>query len=82
MSASHLERFILPDDTVQTFHTAKVWPDIKPIAGPHDPVLWTATSYCPTIEQRMELLGVDEQRAHDNLAACQRRVAAARATVQ
>ncbi|MEM9492354.1 MAG: hypothetical protein AAGC55_24625 [Myxococcota bacterium] len=79
VSASHIERIITADGTVRTEHTAKVWSDIRPIAGPDEPILWTATTFCPTIEQRMDLLGVDEQRAHDDLAACQRRVVAARA---
>ncbi|MEM9492421.1 MAG: hypothetical protein AAGC55_24960 [Myxococcota bacterium] len=82
VSASHSERIASPDGTVRTFHTAKVWTDIEPISRPDNPILWTATTYCPTVEQRMELLGVDEQRARDNLANCQHRVAEARATAQ
>ncbi|MEM9493776.1 MAG: protein kinase, partial [Myxococcota bacterium] len=78
VSTSHIERITAPDGTVRTEHTAKVWTDIRPIAGPDDPILWTATTYCPTVKQRMDLLGVDEPRARENLAACQRRVAAAR----
>ncbi|MEM9491900.1 MAG: hypothetical protein AAGC55_22330, partial [Myxococcota bacterium] len=79
VSTSHSERVVSPDGTVRSFHTAKVWTDLKPISGPDDPILWTATTLCPTVEQRIELLGVDEQNARDNLTACQRRVAAARA---
>ncbi|MEM9490847.1 MAG: protein kinase, partial [Myxococcota bacterium] len=78
-SASHTERIIDPDGTVRTEHTAKVWTDIKSISGPDDPVLWTATTFCPTIEQRMDLLGVTETQAEANFARCQRRVAEAQA---
>ncbi|MEM9489050.1 MAG: hypothetical protein AAGC55_07895, partial [Myxococcota bacterium] len=78
-AVSHVERVTAPDGTARTFHTVKVWTNLRPIAGPDDPILWTATTFCPTVAQRMDLLGVDEQRAHDDLAACRRRVAAARA---
>ncbi|MEM9491789.1 MAG: hypothetical protein AAGC55_21770 [Myxococcota bacterium] len=65
-----------------TFHTAKVWSDLKPISGLGEAILWTATTFCPTVAQRMDRLGVDEQGARDDLAACQRRVAAARPRVE
>ncbi|MEM9491763.1 MAG: protein kinase, partial [Myxococcota bacterium] len=78
VSASHIERVTNADGTVRTEHTAKVWTDPRPISGLDDSVLWTATTYCPTVEQRMDLLGVDAWRARENLATCRRRVAAAR----
>ncbi|MEM9491077.1 MAG: protein kinase, partial [Myxococcota bacterium] len=78
VSAAHVERVTAPDGTSRVEHSAKVWTDIKPISSPDDPILWTATTFCPTVQQRMALLGVDEQQARDNLKACQRRVARAK----
>ena len=57
---------------------ATVWPSIEPIAGPKDRELWLATTYCPTIEQRRELLGVSSKLAHEQLSQCRARVLAAR----
>ncbi len=56
---------------------ATVWPRFQPITGPDDPVLWTATRYCPPVELRMELLAVSAEEAERQFARCQARVAAA-----
>jgi WD40 repeat protein/serine/threonine protein kinase len=62
-------------------NTVWMWPAIEPLAGFDDPALWLATSYCPPIELRLELLGVPEHIARRDFDDCQRRVAEARATV-
>ncbi len=51
-----------------------VWPRFQPITGLDDPQLWLATRYCPPVELRMELFGVSEEAAKEQLAACQARV--------
>ncbi|MEM9490684.1 MAG: protein kinase, partial [Myxococcota bacterium] len=79
VSASHGERITTPTGAVEVEHTVKVWTDLRPLSGPDDSALWTATTFCPTVEQRMDLLDASEERARQALAACQRRVAAARA---
>ena len=61
---------------------ATVWPHFERFTGLDDPALWTATSYCPPIERRVELLGVSQSMAKEQLQDCQTRVAAARQTVQ
>ncbi len=55
----------------------QIWRDLRPIAL-DDPRLWTATDYCPPVAKRQQLLGVTEARARADLAACERRVRAAR----
>ena len=58
--------------------TARIWPDVVQIRGADDPRLWTGTTYCLTVERRMNLLSVSEATAHADQQACERRVAAAR----
>jgi WD40 repeat protein len=79
VSASHTERARDSSGAERLAHTAKVWIDLAPFTGLDDPRLWTATRFCPTIAQRVELLGVTEARARENHADCLRRVAAANA---
>ncbi|HRI63955.1 MAG TPA: protein kinase [Polyangium sp.] len=55
---------------------ATVWPRLHRITGLDDPALWTATRYCPPIDLRKELLGMSDEVAAEQLASCQRRVAA------
>ncbi|WP_437669910.1 nSTAND1 domain-containing NTPase [Sorangium sp. So ce131] len=57
-----------------------VWTDLDPFHGVEDPRLWTATAYCMPIEQRLEILGVDEATARADMEACMRHVNEARAT--
>jgi len=56
---------------------AWVWPVRAPLRGTDDPRLWAATSYCMSIERRIELLSVPEARARADQDACERRVQAA-----
>lgn len=56
---------------------AWVWPLLAPLLGTDDPRLWTATSYCMSVERRIALLKVPEARARVDQAACERRVQAA-----
>jgi hypothetical protein len=57
----------------------RVWTDLTPLRGAQDPRLWTSTTYCMTVERRMELLSVSEATARADQQACQRRVGEARA---
>ncbi|KYF63228.1 protein kinase, partial [Sorangium cellulosum] len=57
----------------------RVWSDLEPLRGADDPKLWTATTYCMPIEQRIDLFRVPEPMARANREACLRRVALARA---
>src|SRR5262249_21430091 len=57
--------------------TARVWTDLTPLCGVEDPKLWAATTYCMSIERRIELLSVSEATARAEQQACQRRVVAA-----
>jgi WD40 repeat protein len=59
--------------------TVWVWSDLTPLQGPSDPKLWTATNDCLTVELRVRILGVPEDAAKADEAACLRRVEAARA---
>ncbi|HRI63269.1 MAG TPA: protein kinase [Polyangium sp.] len=54
-----------------------VWPTPEPLKSPNDAELWLATRYCPSVEVRVDLLGVSKNEAADQLAACQARVAEA-----
>ncbi|WP_437594884.1 WD40 repeat domain-containing protein [Sorangium sp. So ce1000] len=36
----------------------RLWTDLEPLHGVDDPKLWIATTYCMTIERRIELLRV------------------------
>ncbi|XXT24106.1 protein kinase [Sorangium sp. So ce429] len=57
----------------------RVWTDLDPLRGIDDPKLWTATTYCMSVERRIELLRVTEDTARLSLEACLRRVAEAHA---
>ncbi len=56
--------------------TLRLWPDLTPVRGYEDPALWAATSYCPSVERRVELLHVPEAAARADLEACEQRVRA------
>jgi WD40 repeat protein len=58
-------------------HTVWVWTDLEPLRGASDPKLWTATSYCLSIDHRLRILGVAEATARADQAGCLRRVDAA-----
>jgi WD40 repeat protein/tRNA A-37 threonylcarbamoyl transferase component Bud32 len=65
---------------VSTSHagnTAWIWSELAPLDGPDDPALWRATNHCLSIGQRMQLLGVSESIAREDLDGCRRRVHAA-----
>lgn len=72
VTTSHMERVAA---TGQVRHVAKVWPDMRRFTGLDDRRLWLATRYCPSVELRVELLGVSEARARAELARCQQKVA-------
>ncbi|WP_428267137.1 protein kinase domain-containing protein [Haliangium sp.] len=57
--------------------TVRVWHDLTP-ASLDDPRLWTITNYCMPVARRIDLLGVSERMARDNLARCLAHVAEAR----
>lgn len=61
-------------------NVARIWPAVKPFSGPEDARLWSATSYCIPVQIRRELLQVTEAEAQRDFAACEKRVAAARAS--
>ncbi|MEZ4314701.1 MAG: WD40 repeat domain-containing protein, partial [Polyangiaceae bacterium] len=63
--------------TGKVTYGATIWPRLQRIGGLADPLLWTATRYCPPIELRMELLGVSRDVAAEQLVRCQARVAEA-----
>ncbi len=54
-----------------------VWPTLNSLTGPDDARLWRATTYCPPVALRRELLGVSEKLAEEHLAKCRQRVARA-----
>lgn len=37
-----------------------VWPNFERFSGLDDPLLWTATSYCPSVALRIESIGVTD----------------------
>ncbi|MCG8423783.1 MAG: protein kinase [Proteobacteria bacterium] len=76
VTASHSKRNPV---TGEMEYWAAVWPSFERITGLDDPVLWTATSYCPPVALRRELLGVSEDLATRQLQQCRDRVATARA---
>ncbi|WP_437502730.1 nSTAND1 domain-containing NTPase [Sorangium sp. So ce1099] len=53
--------------------------DLDPLRDPDDPRLWSATTYCPSVEARMRLLDVPAEVARDDLARCEERVRKAQA---
>ena len=56
--------------------TARIWTDLTQLRGTDEPRLWTATTYCLSVERRVELLNVSETTARADQQACQRRVEA------
>ncbi len=66
------ERFV----TASSDRTLRVWTNLTPPRDADDPSLWAATSYCPPVGRRVELLHVSESTARDDLEACERRVRA------
>jgi WD40 repeat protein len=56
----------------------RVWPDITPVLTPDDPVLWAATTHCPSVSRRIQLLHSTEDVARAELETCERRVREAR----
>jgi WD40 repeat protein len=59
--------------------TAWVWSDLELLHGPSDPKLWTASTYCMSVERRIAILNVPEALAQAHRQACLRRVEEARA---
>ena len=59
-------------------YSATMWPSFERFTGLDDPALWTATSYCPPVELRIDLLGVPRGLAEQHFQTCRNRVAAAR----
>ncbi|WP_438013862.1 protein kinase [Sorangium sp. So ce315] len=57
----------------------RVWADLEPLRGVGDPALWTATTYCMSVERRTALLRLPEATARDHRDTCLRRVEEARA---
>ena len=57
--------------------TAWVWSDLEPLTGVQDPKLWSATTYCMSVERRIALLNVPEATARAEQEACERRVSGA-----
>ncbi|WP_437940873.1 nSTAND1 domain-containing NTPase [Sorangium sp. So ce341] len=55
-----------------------IWADLDPLRGVDDPRLWTATTYCMSVERRIKILNVPEVNAHAQQDACLRRVELAR----
>ncbi|WP_437288358.1 nSTAND1 domain-containing NTPase [Sorangium sp. So ce406] len=60
----------------------RVWSDLEPLHGADDPKLWTATTYCMPIDQRIDLFRVPDAMARANREACLRHVEAARAAAR
>ncbi|WP_437760911.1 nSTAND1 domain-containing NTPase [Sorangium sp. So ce1389] len=56
-------------------NAVRVWTDLEPLRGVEDPKLWTATTYCMSIERRIELLRIPEAMARADHETCLRRVA-------
>jgi WD40 repeat protein len=57
--------------------TAKLFDDVTPYSGVDDARLWSATRFCPSVEQRQELLGDSLSFATERFEQCQRRVTTA-----
>ncbi|HEU4406504.1 MAG TPA: protein kinase [Polyangiaceae bacterium] len=64
--------------TTSEDRTLRIWPDLTPLRGYDDPALWAATSYCPSVERRVELLHAPAAAARADFEACERRVRARR----
>jgi WD40 repeat protein len=58
--------------------TIIVWSDLEPLQDADDPKLWTATTYCMSLDVRRRLLGFSEAQSRADLERCQRRVEQAR----
>ncbi|MCG8425030.1 MAG: protein kinase [Proteobacteria bacterium] len=78
VTSSHSER---NPATGELEHWATVWPSLERFTGLSDPALWTATTYCPPVELRVELLGVSRDMATRHLEQCRARVASAASLV-
>ena len=59
--------------------TVWVWTNLEPLSRLDDPTLWTATTYCMSVERRIKILSVSEAMARASHDDCLRRVAEARA---
>jgi WD40 repeat protein len=59
--------------------TVWVWTDLEPLHGVDDPKLWTARTYCMSVERRIKILNVSRATAEVHQQACLRRVEEARA---
>ncbi|MCG8421944.1 MAG: protein kinase [Proteobacteria bacterium] len=77
VTASHAVRMPATSQQAERIeHAAKVWSNLEPIDGLDDPLLWTATTYCPSVKRRMRLLSISEELAIKERERCLRRVAA------
>ena len=47
--------------TAGTDRTARLWGDLTSIRSPDEPRLWTATTYCLSVERRVELVQMPAQ---------------------
>lgn len=74
VTTSHSEAATAPTGSAHIEHTAWLWNNIEPLNDLNDPVLWRATSFCPGVKQRMELLGVSEKTAVAGQRRCRQRV--------
>lgn len=74
VTTSHSERNPVTGEMV---HWATVWPTFQEFTGLDDPVLWTATRFCPPVELRKQLLGVPDDLAREHFQQCNVRVKAA-----
>ncbi|HRI65878.1 MAG TPA: protein kinase [Polyangium sp.] len=54
--------------------TIAILSDLERLSGPNDPRLWSATTYCLPIAERVKRLGVSEDIAKVDQDACLRRV--------
>jgi WD40 repeat protein len=70
-------RMVAREGAGENMKIAWVWPLLAPLRGTDDPRLWTATSYCMSVERRIAMLSVPEARARADQDACERRVQAA-----
>lgn len=75
VTAAHPETI---DGTQTAEYHVKVWRTPEPIHSLQDPVLWTATTYCPSVEQRVKLLSFPKTIASEQYERCRQRVNAAR----
>jgi len=74
VTASHQQPGLVERNTD---YAAKVWPYVEPIEGLNDRGLWRATSYCPSVELRIDYLNLPRETATQEYHSCRRRVASA-----